>query len=66
MKKIQQNKQKTNKIAFINNTNNKVDFDFEYVALNNTGLNVNNINKSSVINDYDFILILEENNEQQS
>lgn len=65
MKNLQQ--QKTNKIAFINNTNKEVNFDFDYTRLDNTGLDVNNINKSSIIKDYNFILILEENkNEQQS
>lgn len=65
MKNLQQ--QKTNKIAFINNTDKEVNFDFDYTKLDNTGLDVNNINKSSIIKDYDFILILEENkNEQQS
>lgn len=65
MKNLQQ--QKTNKIAFINNTDKEVNFDFDYTRLDNTGLDVNNINKSSIIKDYDFILILEENkNEQQS
>lgn len=67
MKKNQQNQQKTNKIAFINNTDKSTDFDFEYTQLVGTGLNVDNINKSDIINDYDFVLILEEsNNEQQS
>ena len=59
MKNLQQ--QKTNKIAFINNTDKEVSFDFDYTKLDNTGLDVNNINKSSIIKDYDFILILEEN-----
>lgn len=59
MKSPQQ--QKTNKIAFINNTDKEVSFDFDYTRLDNTGLDVNNINKSSIIKDYDFILILEEN-----
>ena len=62
-----QQQQKINKIAFINNTDKEVNFDFDYTKLDNTGLDVNNINKSSIIKGYDFILILEENkNEQQS
>ena len=56
-----QQQQKINKIAFINNTDKEVNFDFDYTKLDNTGLDVNNINKSSIIKGYDFILILEEN-----
>lgn len=63
MKNLRQ--QKINKVAFINNTKNKVSFDFEYTELDNTGLNINNINKSNIIKDYDFILILEDNEDEQ-
>ena len=59
-----QQQQKINKIAFINNTNKEVSFDFDYTGLDNTGLDVNNINKSSIVEDYDFILILEENKDE--
>lgn len=52
------------KIAFINNTEQNIDFDFKYEKIEDTNLNVNNINKSDLNNYYDFILIMEKDDEQ--
>ena len=51
------------KIALINNTEQDLDFDFEYDKIEDSGLNINSINKSSLNDYYDFILILEDDNE---
>ena len=47
---------KLNKIAFINNTDRKVSFDFEYEELLDVDVNINNVCKSDLNNKYDFII----------
>lgn len=51
------------KIGFVNNTDEKVDLDFEYEIIENSGININNVDKSELCDCYDFILILEKDDE---
>ena len=48
------------KVALINNTDRKLELDFDYDEIKNSGININNINKSELNNYYDFILIYED------
>lgn len=45
------------KIGFINNSKELLKFDFEYEKIEDSGVNIKNINKSEILKDYDFILI---------
>lgn len=45
------------KIAFINKGNKDIKFDFKYEQIKDENINIKNINKSNILQDYDFILI---------
>lgn len=45
------------KIAFINKSNKDIKFDFKYEQIKDENIDIKNINKSNILQDYDFILI---------
>ena len=50
------------KIAFINKSSKQIKFDFDCDKIKNDDIDIKNINKSSLTEDYDFILIYDKKN----
>lgn len=53
------------KIALVNNSDKHLDLGFKCDLIKNENININNINKSEILNDYDFILIYDKKQDKK-